>query len=675
MVKKQEIPKQIRVRFEKLKELIEHHRERYYTLDQPEISDQAYDSLAHELEALEREYPELKGGDSPSDRVGGAPLKEFKKVGHKVAQWSFNDAFTAEEIIEFDARVKRFLKGAGILKNPTYTCELKIDGLKVVLEYKEGKLFRAATRGDGVIGEDVTHNVRTIASVPLLLTEPIDIIAEGEVWMKKSTLESLNKERAIRGEEPFANPRNVAAGSLRQLDPKISASRKLEMFVYDIAESSRVIPSSQEDELKELNKLGFQVNRHFKQVKNIEDVLTYWRDWQVKAPKEDYQIDGIVVKVNERDLQETLGYTGKAPRFAIAFKFPAEQVTTIIEDIVFQVGRTGVITPVAHLKPVLVYGSVVSRATLHNEDEIKRLDVRIGDTVILQKAGDVIPDIVSVVKELRTAKQKPFVFPTHIEACGGDGLIERVPGQVAWRCVNKNSFAQFKRKLYHFASKKAFNIDGMGPKIIDALLDAGLITSFEDFFTLKRGDLLTLPRFAEKSVDNLLESINKARRVSLARFIISLSIPQVGEETAYDLAEHFTTIENLERAKVEELQAINGVGDIVAQSIVLWFKDLEHKKMLKGLLKVVTIEEMIEKKETSNIFSGKTIVLTGTLQTLSRDEAKELIRKAGGNSSGSVSTQTHYVVAGESAGSKLKEAEKLGVPVLTEAEFLKMLKD
>lgn len=674
MAEKRKIPIEIKAKFEKLTELIERYRHLYYTLDQPEISDQAYDSLAHDLEALEREYPELKTVDSPSERVGGVPLKEFKKVKHKVAQWSFNDAFTPEEITEFDLRVKRFLGGDATVTTPTYTCELKIDGLKVVLEYKAGKLILAATRGDGEIGEDVTHNVRTIQSVPLELEEKIDIIVEGEVWMKKSTLAELNSERVKQGEEPFANPRNVAAGSLRQLDPKIAAGRKLEIFVYDIAQSSKKIKATQEEELGELQRLGFQVNKYFKKVATIGGAIEYWREWQKQAPLEDYQVDGVVIKVNERVLQESLGYTGKAPRFAIAFKFPAEQVTTVVEDIVFQVGRTGVITPVAHLRPVLVYGSVVSKATLHNEDEINRLDVRIGDTVILQKAGDVIPDIVSVVKELRTGKEKKFAFPTRLEACGGDGAIERIPGQVAWRCVNKNSFAQFKRKLYHFTSKKAFNIDGLGPKIIDVLLEHGLVSSFEDFFTLKCGDLLSLPRFAEKSVDNLLESINTAKHVSLARFIISLSIPQVGEETAYDLAEHFGELLKLQSAATEELEAISGVGAVVAHSLVSWFKDSEHKKLIEGLSKVVTIEkELVEKKVSGNL-SGKTIVLTGTLGMLSRDEAKELIRKAGGNSSGSVSAQTDFVVAGESAGSKLREAEKLGVPILSEAEFLMMVR-
>jgi DNA ligase (NAD+) len=674
MLKKREIPKEIKATFKKLTILIEYHRNLYYTLDTPLISDQAYDSLARELENIEREYPELKKETSPSDRIGGAPLKEFKKVPHKVVQWSLNDVFSAEGLIEFDARIKRLLKSNGITVEPTYTCELKIDGLKVVLEYKEGRLVQAATRGDGVVGEDVTQNVKTIASIPLTLAEPIDCIVVGEVWMGKKTLAKINKDRMQDGEEPFANPRNVAAGSLRQLDPKVTASRNLESFMYDVAQSDQ-IPQSQDNELRRLAKLGFQVNPHFKHVESINEAIEYWKTWQERAPKEDYQIDGVVIKVNERELQDSLGYTGKAPRFAVALKFPAEQVTTVVEDIAFQVGRTGVVTPVAHLRPVLVYGSVVSRATLHNEDEIKRLDVRIGDTVILQKAGDVIPDIVSVVKELRTSKQKPFVFPTCIEACGGDGRIERIPGQAAWRCVNKNSFAQLKRKLYHFASKGAFNIDGLGPKIIDVLLEENLVASFEDFFTLKRGDLLPLPRFAEKSVDNLLESIDKARKVSLARLIIGLSIPQVGEETAYDLVDQFRTIDMLKHATLVELESIDGVGAVVAESIISWFTDADHKKMLDRLLKVIIIETPVERVKKNLTLAGKMIVLTGTLGTLSRDQVKALVREAGGDVSSSVSKQTAYVVAGESAGSKLAEAQKLGIPVLTEEQFLKLIEN
>src|SRR3989344_1391778 len=393
--------KEIQERVEKLRATIEHHRYDYHVLNREEISAEALDSLKDELVKLETEYPELVTPDSPTQRVAGEPLPEFVKVPHKVPQWSFNDAFTEEDIRNFDARTRRFFAGAGIKKDAIeYVAELKIDGLKVVLEYVKGKLKTAATRGNGKIGEDVTHNVRTIDSVPLQLTKPLDVIVEGEVWMSKKNLARLNVEREKSGEPLFANPRNVAAGSIRQLDPKIAAARKLDTFIYDVAQSSTPVPDEQAKELKFIRELGFKVNSHFKICKNIDEVISFWREWQKKARKEDYLIDGVVIKVNERRLQDSLGYTGKAPRFGIAFKFPAEQVTTVIEDITLQIGRTGVLTPVAHLQPVLVAGSTVSRATLHNEDEIKRLDVRIGDTVILQKAGDVIPDIVKVLTEL-----------------------------------------------------------------------------------------------------------------------------------------------------------------------------------------------------------------------------------------------------------------------------------
>ncbi len=664
---------ELKSRVAKLRDAINRYRYEYHVLDKLSITEGALDSLKKELYDLETKYPSLITPDSPTQRVAGEPLPDLKKVRHEVAQWSFNDAFSIEDMREFDARVKRFLKAEGINKNPTYTTELKIDGLKIVFTYKNGNLITGATRGDGNIGEEVTHNVKTIESVPLILEKKIDVIVEGEVFMRKSVLEKLNKERRKNNEEEFANPRNVSAGSMRQLDAKITATRKLDAFIYDIAQSSK-IPETQFEELNFLKDLGFKVNKHFNHAKNIEEVISYWELWQKKAIKEDYQIDGVVVKVNERGLQETLGFTGKAPRFAIAFKFPAEQVTTVVEDIVFQVGRTGVVTPVAHLKPVLVYGSVVSRATLHNEDEIKRLDIRIGDTVILQKAGDVIPDIVKVLTELRTSKVKPFVWPKKISACGGDGSIERIEGQAAWRCVEKNSFAQWKRKLYHFAGKHAFDIEGLGPKIIDLLLENDLITSFDDIFTLKKGDLLTLPRFAEKSVDNLIESIEKAKEIELARLIIGLSIPQVGEETAYDLASHFRTIDNLSKANVEEIMNIYGVGEIVAKSAVDWFFDKENNKQLEKLLRVITIKKESGKKvSSSGVFSEKKIVLTGTLLKMSRDEAKEIIRKMGGNIVSSVSKNTDFVIVGENPGSKYDDANNLGIKIINEDEFLKML--
>lgn len=671
------IPKNIIERVEKLREAIDRYRYQHHVENRfDEISPDALDSLKDELVKLEKEYPELVTPDSPTQRVAGEPLPEFKKISHKVPQWSFSDAFSQEDIKDFDARVKKMLKNAFNKDiQPEYATELKIDGLKVVLEYQKGILKTAATRGNGKVGEDVTMNVRTIESVPLRLKRDIDIIVEGEIWMGKKNFEALNKQRAKDGEELYANPRNVAAGSIRQLDPKLVQARKLDTFIYDVAQATEKIPERQSGELKFLHDLGFKVNPHFKVNKNIDDVIAYWKQWEKKSKEQDYLIDGVVVKVDEKKYQDALGYTGKAPRFGIAFKFAAEQVTTVVEDIKLQIGRTGVLTPVAVLKPVLVAGSTVSRATLHNEDEIRRLDVRIGDTVVLQKAGDVIPDIVKVVIDLRTGKEEKYEFPKIVPECGGDGKIERIPGQAAWRCVEKNSYIQQSRKLYHFTSKIAYDIDGLGPKIIDILLENKLISSAADIFTLKRGDLLELPRFAEKSVDNLLEGIEKARKVPFARFIIGLSIPHVGEETAYLLAQKFSSLDALQQASVEELQAIEGIGDIVAQSIVEWFKETAHKKLLKDLRKGVDIQYDAVVKKQSGKISGKTFVFTGSLETMSRDEAKEKIREAGGQVSGSVSKKTDYVVAGKEAGSKEEKAQELGVKIITEQEFLKLLKE
>lgn len=657
-------------RLNKLKSAIEKYRYEYHVLNKSSISPEALDSLKRELAGLEAKYPALVTPDSPTQRVAGAPLPEFKKVRHEVAQWSFNDAFTEEDMRAFDERVCRFLDK---LRQPTYTAELKIDGLKIVLTYEKGLLKTAATRGDGVVGEDVTHNVRTIESVPLRLTEARDIIVEGEAWLAKSTLERLNRKRAKKSEEPFANPRNLAAGTIRQLDPKMTAERHLDSFIYDIAKSNGTIPPRQFEELKLLQKLGFKVNPHFRYCKDMDEVVGYWKEWKAKASREDYFADGVVVKVDERAFQDALGYTGKAPRWGIAFKFPAEQVTTVVEDIVFQVGRTGVITPVARLKQVSVAGSVVSRATLHNEDEIKRLDVRIGDTVILQKAGDVIPDIVQIVKDLRPKNSKPFVWPKKIKECGGDGKIKRMVGEAAWRCIDKNSFIIQKRRFYHFVSKHCFDIEALGPKTIDLLLVNGLISSYADIFTLKRGDLLSLPRFAEKSVDNLLVAVEQAKKVSLPKFLTALSIPQVGEETAIDLANHFPNFQKIAAASFDELEKINGVGPKVAAAITSWFASATNKKLVSDLLKQIKIEKFVPAVSTGGPLAGKTFVLTGTFKSLDRETAKQKIRARGGAVVENVSPKTSFVVVGENPGSKATRAAALGVPQLFETEFLKLI--
>jgi len=661
-------------RLEQLKNTVHYHRELYHTHDAPEISDEAYDSLIREIEEIEKKYPELITSDSPTQKVGGEILPSFKKVKHETLQWSFDDVFDRDGMAKWNEKLLRFIEKSDGLAGvkPTYCIEPKIDGLKVILTYERGIFVRGATRGDGEVGEDITETLKRISSIPKKLSEPIDIIAVGEAWLPKSRLTAINEERKAENLPPFANTRNAAAGSLRQLDSRVAGSRGLETFVYDIDKISGITaPETQSGELKLLKQLGFQVNEEFTVAHSVVEIEEYYQKWDKKKTKQEYGLDGLVIKVDSVKIQQALGYTAKSPRFGVAYKFPAEQVTTIVEDIVLQIGRTGVLTPVAHLAPVTVAGSVVSRATLHNEDEIKRLDVRIGDTVVLQKAGDVIPDIVKVLAELRTGKEKPYVFPKNVPACGGDGSIERMPGEAAWRCVNKKSFAQQKRKFYHFVSKHCFDIENMGPKNIDLFLENGLIVNFDDIFSLEKGDLLALPRFAEKSAENIIEAINARKEISLPRFITSLSIPNVGEETAEDLAEKFGTIENLEKATIEELQNINGIGGTVAESVVGWFTEKENKELVRRLLGHVTV---LRPQKKGNIpLAGKSFVLTGTLATMSRDEAKAKIKELGGDVVGSVSKNTSYVVAGTEPGSKYDKAQELGVEILDEGAFLNII--
>ena len=669
------VPQDIRARYEKLKASINRYRVAYHVYDREEIAESARDSLMHELSEFEALYPALITPDSPTQRVAGTPLPGFKKVRHKVAQWSFNDAFSPEDLREFDARVKKGLRERFADAQPSYVCELKIDGLKIVFEYEKGLLKTAATRGDGIVGEDVTHNIRTIESVPLSLTRPIDIIVEGEVWMSSKNLELLNKAQAKAGKPLYANPRNVAAGSIRQLDPKMAAASKLDVFIYDVAQTSETFPPTQYEELEYLRELGFKVNRNDTLAKNIDECVEFWEQWKKKGRHQEYWIDGIVVKVNEKKYEDALGYTGKAPRFAIAFKFPAEQVTTIVEDIVFQVGRTGVITPVAHLKPVSVAGTTVSRATLHNEDQIQRLDIRVGDTVILQKAGDVIPEVVQVLPELRPKHSKAFKWPTHIPECGGDGRIERVPGTAAWRCIDRTSFAVQRRQFHNFVGKGAFDIEGLGKKTVDLLLEKGLVQQFDDIFTLEEGDVLPLEGFAELSAKNLIDSIQKAKKPEFARLLVGLSLPHVGEETAILLAKTFRTIDKLTDASEEELNAVAGIGDIVAKSVHEWFRNKDNKALISRLKKVLTIKSPPRETAKALPLLGHTYVLTGTLSSMSREQAKKRLRSLGADVSGSVSKKTTAVVAGESAGSKLDTAKELGVAVLTEDEFLRMIRE
>ena len=661
------VSQRIRERAAKLRELLAYHAHRYYTLDVPELSDSAYDTLHHELRSLEERYPELIRADSVTRRIVGEALPILKKARHEILQWSFNDAFSEEEIRAFDERVRK-VSGA----TQTYDLELKIDGLKIVFTYKKGVLVLAATRGDGVVGEDVTHNVRTIKEVPPQLARPVDLIAEGEVYLTRSGFLKLNALRQAQGESEFANPRNAAAGSVRQLDPSIAAERPLGAFLYDVAKTSEALPETQSEELAYLSELGLPVNPEHQHADSLADVFTYWGKWEGPARDNvDYQIDGVVLKVESQEAQKMLGYTGKAPRFALAYKFPSEQVETMLEDIVLQVGRTGKLTPVAHLRPVAVAGSTVARATLHNEDFIKEKDIRVGDTVILQKAGDVIPEVVSVIRELRPKNTKVWKFPTHSSLCGGDGSIERVPGEAAHRCKVAGSFEQQARRLAHFAGKSALDITGMGKETVRTLMEHNLISHFDDMFELTKDELLALEGFEETKAAKLIKAIFVATTVPLDRLLIGLGIPHVGGETAFLLATHFNTLAALRAAKEESLFRIDGIGPIIGRSVAEWCRDANNRALLARLAKHLKIQKVIA--PSKGPLTGQTVVITGPLPTLSREEAEARVRKAGGKAAASVSAKTSFVVAGENPGSKFDTAKKLGVPIVTETEFLKKL--
>lgn len=666
-------PKEAKERAALLRKSIIAYRAAQHEKDESPISPEALDSLKHELTTLEREYPSLVTKYSPTQTIAGTVFPELSKVRHARIQWSLDDAFSPEEIASFEERAIRLLKKAGVEKpDLAYACELKIDGLHIVLTYEHGKLTTAATRGDGVVGENVTHNVRTIKSLPQVLSRPIDLIVEGEVYLSRSGFLKLNASREKNGEAIFANPRNAAAGSLRQLDASIAASRPLGVFLYDIAAASEQLPHTQTERLSYLEDLGLPVNPHYICAASVDDIGTYWNLWQgKKRAKEDYQLDGVVIKINDSDYQETLGYTGKGPRFAIAFKFPAEQVTTVVEDIVLQIGRTGVLTPVAHLIPVSVAGTTVARATLHNQDFITEKDIRIGDTVILQKAGDIIPEVVQVLKEFRTGKEKKWSFPTHSTLCGGDGAIERVRGLSAMRCVVGGSFPERLRKLAYFTSKSALDIEGLGSKTVELLMEHELVSDYDDFFDLTKDELMKLPGFKETSADNVIKAISEKRTVPLNRVLVGLSILHVGEEIALLLAQEFSTLEKVRAADEEKLAAVKGIGDVLAHSLVEWFTDKDNTATLTRLLSHIRITSV--KKNKGGVLSGMSVVVTGTLPTLSREEAEQMIRDAGGTPASSVSKKTAFVVAGEAAGSKLAKANELGIETLTEAQFLKHL--
>ena len=657
-----------KIRITKLRDEINHNRYLYHVLDKPRVSDAVDDSLKHELAKLEEQFPDLVTPDSPTQRVGGEPLPAFKKVTHQTRMLSLNDAFSFDEVRDWFERAERYL---GKKIEPDFFAEVKADGLAVSLEYEDGLFTRGSTRGDGRVGEDVTENLKTIDAIPLRLEEKAAprgrIEVRGEVYMKKKDFEALNREQGKAGSQIFANPRNAAAGSIRQLDPKIAANRKLSFIAWDIVTDLGQTTHARAHALARA--LGFpvaQVNEH---CDSLASLKRYYDSIDKKRAKLPFNIDGTVININGIAIYKKLGAVGKAPRGAVAWKFADEQVTTRVRDIIIQVGRTGALTPVAVLEPVSVAGTTVSRATLHNEDEIKRLDIRIGDTVVIQKAGDIIPDVVEVLSRLRTGKEKVFKMPAKCPVCSG--RIKRQEGEVAHYCVNKDCPARDREGLYHFVSKKAFNIDGLGPKILDQLLDVGLIKDAADLFALRQEQIQELERFDVKSAQNLIDAIDAARTVPLGRFIYALGIRHVGEETGRALASYFGALNKVKDASLGELRQVPDIGEVVAESIANYFSDKKNLALVERLLENGVKIEVV--KTVSKKLAGKTFALTGALDSLTRDQAKEKIRLLGGDVSSSVSKETDCVVAGAEAGSKLAKAEKLGVKIIDEQEFLKMI--
>ena len=640
---------------------IEEANRAYYGLDQPLFTDAEYDALMQELLALENAYPELRRPDSPTQRVGGYIAKEFPKVEHAEPLLSLDNAFNAGDLREFDRRVR------AVAPDAEYIVELKIDGLTVALTYEDGILVRGATRGDGTVGEEITANVKTIGAIPLSLPEAIKRLdVRGEGYMPKASFLTLNQEREEEGQPTFANPRNAAAGSLRQLNSGITAKRKLGFFAYQVLGAEGQGLTTQEDVLEFLERMGFVVNPEFRKFSDVESLIAYCEGMAAKRHGFAYDIDGLVIKVNSLAQQRQLGFTAKSPRWAIAYKFPAEQVETVVEDIVVRVGRTGVLTPTAYLTPVPVAGSTVSRATLHNLDYIREKDIRIGDHVLLQKAGDVIPEVVKVLREKRTGNERSFNMPALCPEC--QSPVMREEGEVAHRCTSISCPARQREAIIHFVSRDAMNIEGLGPAVIQQLLDAQLIEDAADLFFLEFDKLLTLERMGKKSAENLLQSIETSKNRGLAPLIFALGIRHVGAKAGKVLAQTFGSMDRLLRASQEELQQIPDVGPVMAESIVRFFA-LESTGRFLAKLRQARVNMEAAVSETAKLLSGKTIVVTGTLERWDRHEIESLIEAYGGKTSGSVSKKTDFVLAGAKAGSKLAKARELGIPVLTEEEF------
>lgn len=657
----------------KLREKINDHNYRYYVLDDPIISDAEYDKLYQQLKALEATHPDLITPDSPTQRVGGAPLKEFTQVTHRIPMLSLDNAFHEEDILAFDQRIHDRLKTADIIE---YACEPKLDGLAISISYVDGLLTQAATRGDGFVGEDVTENIKTIKSVPLHLRGnqyPHLLEVRGEVFMSKKGFEKLNRQAEARDEKIFANPRNAAAGSLRQLDSRITAARPLEIYCYGVGTVEGMMPpETHSDTLAWLASMGLRVSSLNRVVKGAQGCLEYYQSMQEKRANLPFEIDGVVYKVNSISLQEKLGFVTRAPRWAIAHKFPAEEVTTRLLAVEFQVGRTGALTPVARLQPVHVAGVTVSNATLHNMDEIKRKDIHIGDTVIVRRAGDVIPEVVGVVSKARTTQVEAIQMPSHCPVCHSE--IENVEGEVVWRCTGELVCpAQQKEAIKHFAARRALDIEGLGDKLVEQLVDTKLIQTVADIFSLQQKQLENLERMGKKSAENLLEQIEKSKQTTFARFLYALGIREVGEATAKQLAQHFKTLAALEAADEEVLQTVSDVGPVVAAHIVNFFHEKRNQKVINQLLAAGVHWPDVQVDKNLPL-QGKTFVITGTLTEMSRDEAKERLEKLGAKVAGSVSSKTSYVVVGADAGSKLEKAKQLGVPILEDQDFMAFLR-
>lgn len=660
----------IKKRVEKLREEIEYHNYRYYILDQPEVSDAQYDRLMRELEKLEEEYPELRSPNSPTQRVGASPLEAFEIVRHTLPMLSLANAFDENEAREFDKRVKKFL---GSQEDVVYVTEPKLDGLAVELVFENGTFAIGSTRGDGINGENITQNLRTIKTIPLQLVRqeipvPERLEVRGEVIIQIEKFKALNRRREEMGDPPFANPRNAAAGSVRQLDPKVTAERPLEIYCYGIGEVRGKNFKTQYELLQTLPKWGLRTNPHIRRCRNIDEVLDYYHQMNKKREELPYEIDGIVIKVDRIDLQTRLGEISRSPRWALAFKFAPKQETTKIRDIIVQVGRTGALTPVAVMEPVRVGGVEVSRATLHNQDEIDRLDVKVGDTVIIQRAGDVIPEVVQVITSKRTGGEKRFHMPSTCPVCGAEVIKE----DVIYRCIGLDCPAQLKGRIKHFASKRAMDIDGLGVKLIDQLVDKGLVKDVADLYYLRKDELIALERMADKSAQNIIDAIEKSKTKPLGKFLFALGILHVGETTAEDMASHFTHLDDFFNLSEEDLMKVEGIGPEVSASVARFFRDKKNRESIERLQKagLKLIEPRAKEKGR---LAGRTFVFTGTLNSYGREQARNLVESLGGATASSISKKVDWVVIGEDPGSKADRARELGIKTLTEEEFKKMI--